>query len=63
MEQEFGICVDELDQSEEEALVSVEVRGFVLTFKAGALLPYEGQTLQETTQAHQLLTLPQSTHQ
>lgn len=47
MQHEFGVCVDEFDQSKKEALVasSIQVCGFLFKFKAGGLLPYECQTL------------------
>lgn len=51
MQHEFGVSVDELDQSEEEALVAagVQVGGFLFKLQAGGLLPNEGQTLEEKT--------------
>lgn len=50
MQHEFGVCVDELDQSEQEALVasSVEFCGFLFEFKAVGHFPFEGQTLEHT---------------
>lgn len=54
MQHEFGVSVDEFDQSEEEALVASSVKfcGFLFEFKAGGHLPFERQTLwgrQQTT--------------
>lgn len=47
MQHEFGVSVDEFDQSEKEALVASSVKfcGFLFEFKAGGHLPFEGQTL------------------
>ena len=54
MQHEFGVGVDEFDQSEEEALVtsSVKVCGFLFEFKAGGHLPFECQTLRRETHTH-----------
>ncbi len=50
MQHEFGVSVDEFDQSEEEALVtsSVEFCGFLFEFKAGGHLLFKRQTLLES---------------
>lgn len=47
MQHEFGVCVDEFDQSEQEALVASGVKfcGFLFEFKAVGHFPFEGQTL------------------
>lgn len=49
MQHEFGVSVDEFDQSEKEALVtsSVQICGFLFELKAGGHLPFECQTLWE----------------
>lgn len=51
MQHEFGVSVDEFDQSKKEALVtsSVQFCGFLFELKAGGHLPFERQTLWETT--------------
>lgn len=47
MQHEFGVSVDEFDQSKEEALIasSVQFCGFLFELKAGGHLPFECQTL------------------
>lgn len=47
VQHEFGVGVDEFDQSEKKALVTpgVEFCGFLFEFKAGGHLPFERQTL------------------
>lgn len=49
MQHEFGVGVDEFDQSEKEALVTsgVQFCGFLFELKAGGHLPFECQTLRE----------------
>lgn len=49
MQHEFGVRMDEFDQSKKEALVtsSVQVCGFLFEFKACGLLPYKSQTLSQ----------------
>lgn len=47
MQHEFGVRVDEFDQSEQEALVASSVKfcGFLFEFKAVGHFSFEGQTL------------------
>lgn len=47
VQHEFGVCVDEFDQSEQEALVASSVKfcGFLFEFKAVGHFPFEGQAL------------------
>lgn len=53
MQHEFGVCVDEFDQSEQEALVASSVKfcGFLFEFKAVGHFPFEGQTLSSNREA------------
>lgn len=53
VQHEFGVCVDEFDQSEQEALVASSVKfcGFLFEFKAVGHFPLEGQTLNRDGEA------------
>lgn len=43
MQHEFGVSVNEFDQSKKEALITSSVKfcGFLFEFKAGGHLPFE----------------------
>lgn len=53
VQHELGVCVDEFDQSEQEALVASSVKfcGFLFEFKAVGHFPLEGQTLNKEGEA------------
>lgn len=65
MQHEFGVCVDELDQSQQEALVASSVKfcGFLFEFKAVGHLPFEGQTLPSNTEGQNQDPAARSPHQ
>ncbi len=54
MQHEFGVSVDEFDESEKEALVTsgVQFCGFLFELKAGGHFPFECQTLWEGSRQH-----------
>lgn len=62
MQHEFGVCVDEFDQSEQEALVASSVKfcGFLFEFKAVGHFPFEGQTLSKDGEPGSFASSPTS---